>query len=187
MNEMSSFANVPLPYSYRVDDYCLLGSSGTFDRYAKTELIEGVIVAVNAQFTRHAKMQKHFYDALNEACRGSDLAVYFELSVLIDDSNMPQPDLVLARNAPDDGPLPAKNLAVVIEISGSTLDTDMGVKKSLYARSGIPEYWVVDLDGRKVRQFWSPKGSDYAQQSEVLSGDMISITSGANFGISVPL
>ncbi len=168
---------LPVDVSRRVNltihDFMLLNESGAFDLNAKSELIEGIIVAVNAQHSRHARAQRDIFLALDGACRDAGLIVLFELSSELDQHNMPQPDIVVAREIPEDGPLPGANIALVVEIAGSTLDTDLGVKKTIYARAGIPEYWVADLDNEKVHQFWSPDGENYSQRHEIDFGNTI--------------
>ena len=49
----------------------------------------------------------------------------------------------------DGNPQPVE-VALVMEISGTTLRHDLTAKAALYARAGIPEYWVLDLNGRRL-------------------------------------
>lgn len=46
--------NVPQPVKLRIEDYELLLRAGTFAHLAKTELIDGVIVEMDAQYRRHS-------------------------------------------------------------------------------------------------------------------------------------
>ena len=41
---------------------------------------------------------------------------------------------------------------LAIEVSGTSLVFDIDVRTTLYARAGIPEYWVADLTARRVLQ-----------------------------------
>ena len=43
-----------------------------------------------------------------------------------------------------------EDIQLVIEVSDSTLATDTTIKAALYARAGLPDYWVVDLKGRRI-------------------------------------
>lgn len=52
---------LPTAYALTVEDYELLSRSGALDHFAKTELIEGVIVPVNALYSAHARAQRHFF------------------------------------------------------------------------------------------------------------------------------
>ena len=50
---------------------------------------------------------------------------------------------------------------MIVEVRESSLRYDLEVKSSLYARYGVPEYWVIDLDGRQVRFFRAPQDGRY--------------------------
>lgn len=173
MNEQTALSDRPRPYSFLAEDYMLLDRSGAFRDYAKTELIEGVIVAVNAQFSGHARIHKRIYDALNEACRNTGLEAVFELSVQLSADSMPQPDIVVAKSLPEDGPLARENVALIVEIADATLAFDLGEKAALYARSGIPEYWVADMKGGVLHPLWAPDGDAYRERREAKFGETV--------------
>jgi Uma2 family endonuclease len=44
----------------------------------------------------------------------------------------------------------------VVEVADSTLDQDTTTKAELYATAGIPDYWVLDVDGRRLLVFRDP-------------------------------
>ena len=71
-----------------------------------------------------------------------------------------------------------EDIALLIEVSNTTLDHDLGVKAKLYARAGIPEYWVVDIKGRRIHQHREPRtksGTDgYASLRVVEPGEVLS-------------
>jgi Uma2 family endonuclease len=56
---------------------------------------------------------------------------------------------------------------LLIEAADSSLDYDCNLKRPLYARAGIPEFWIVDLVAREVEVCRSPAGGDYAEVSRV--------------------
>ena len=63
------------------------------------------------------------------------------------------------------------------EISDTTLATDLDEKKQLYADLEIPEYWVVDVVGKRVLAFRLQEDKTYKQvaQSVALEGLPISL------------
>ena len=79
-------------------------------------------------------------------------------------TNEPQPDVIVFRATAADfqsaAPQPA-DLALVVEISDTTLNFDLTVKAALYARAGIAEYWVVDLNGRRLIVHRQPDSGAY--------------------------
>ena len=168
----------PGTYRLRVADYRLLDNAGAFNDFAKTELIEGVIVGVNAQYTAHARIQKHLYRGLDAACGalGMGLEAWFEVSIALGPETMPQPDIVVARNAPENAAIPGELVALIVEISDTTAKFDLGAKARVYATAGIAEYWVADVNTRAVHQMWAPDGEDYTKLREVPFGERIAAT-----------
>ena len=77
----------------------------------------------------------------------------------------PEPDLaVLADGDPNrfrDVDIRGCDLALVVEISDTSRRQDLIVKRDLYARSGVREYWVLDLTGRRLVVHRKPNGGQY--------------------------
>lgn len=158
-----------------IDDYALLDRSGALAEYGRTELIEGVIVAMNAQFRPHARMKMQLVHAFSNALKGRDdrLEILSEASVAVPPRNMPEPDIVLTTEPDGDGPVPAASVKLIVEISNDTLKFDLGEKAVLYACGGIPEYWVVDLNGGRVVRMWAPSDNGYGRRDEVALGERL--------------
>lgn len=82
--------------------------------------------------------------------------------------NEPEPDVIVLRTKAFDlraNPRPS-DIALVVEVSDTTLRQDRTTKAALYARAGIPEYWVLDLKGRRLLVFREPSGGTYGQVME---------------------
>jgi Uma2 family endonuclease len=78
----------------------------------------------------------------------------------------PFPDLALVRGNPltaylDRHPGPA-DVAIVTEISDSTLAKDRGEKRANYAAGGITVYWIVNLIDRQVEVYTGPGADGYS-------------------------
>jgi Uma2 family endonuclease len=67
-----------------------------------------------------------------------------------------------------------QNLLLLIEVADSTFKRDRGSKSKIYARAGIPEYWIVNLKQRQVLVFQNPQDGDY--QIEQTFGDQDRLT-----------
>jgi len=61
-----------------------------------------------------------------------------------------------------------ENIYLLIEYSYSSLAKDTDAKRKLYARSGIQDYWVINLKDRHVIVYRNPQNEDY-QSVEILS------------------
>ncbi len=171
------------PAKLSARDFWLLADGGAFEGFVKTELIEGVLQVVNAVHTRHARIHAALAGELGIAVKGSTLILLATPSVNLAGDSVPEPDLALASRA-DDKAVAAVDLRLAIEISDTTLDFDLGRKMRLYARHGVPEYWVVDVEGKVIHQNWQPLASGYAQERVVAFGTAISVAT--IDGLNVP-
>ena len=159
-------------------DFLLLANGGAFENYARAELIEGEIFVVNAQFRRHAAIRRKLMRQLEDvlAGRSDGLGAIDECNVEFDGKTMPQPDITLTTAVEGDGPIPLASVRLIVEIADTTSGYDLGTKRDLYARYGVPEYWVIDVKGGCVVQFWSPRAEGYADRREAPLGKSIEAT-----------
>jgi len=165
---------MPRRIGLRAADFLLLSDAGAFDGYGRTELIEGEVWAMNAIHSWHARATSDLVTDLTIALRSRQgrLRVYTAGSVRLSDISVPEPDISIGEDH-DQGVLPLAKLKLAIEIADSTAAIDLGVKLRLYAKAGVPEYWVVERDGGLVHQMWAPSGEEYAQRRAVNFGEQI--------------
>lgn len=79
-------------------------------------------------------------------------------------TNEPAPDILVLRRRMDafrTGNIPPEELILVVEVADSTLSSDLRVKASLYARAGVPEYWVADVPNRRIIVHREPADGRY--------------------------
>jgi Uma2 family endonuclease len=175
MTEQLPLETTPQKVKLRNEDYLLLDGSGALDDYAKTELIEGEIVFMNAQHRPHVRAKMAIYDGLREGLKrlASPLTPLVEASIDAPPQCVPEPDLVVTSEPGGEGLVPIGSVALIVEISDTTLKNDLERKGPLYARLDVPEYWVVDVKGRTVHQLWSPQNEAYAERREVKFGHQV--------------
>ena len=79
-------------------------------------------------------------------------------------SSEPQPDVfVLYRNGREItqwNPRPA-DIALIVEVADSSLILDLTIKAALYARAAIADYWVLDLNARRLIVHREPHAGSY--------------------------
>jgi Uma2 family endonuclease len=105
----------------------------------------------------------------------------------VDDSE-PKPDFTLLRRrlSQGDEAIPAgEDVFVGFEVSDTTLAYDRNVKLPPYAETGIPEAWIVDLEGKKIEVHSEPSAEgDKAMRLFVAGEEALST---AIEGLSVPV
>ncbi len=159
-----------------VDEFLLLDREGAFgDR--RTELIGGDVYYMSPKHRPHARAVGEMYFALRNAlvAGSTGLNVLIDISVRMTDHDVPEPDIVVTDQPEGDGILPLSAARLVIEVSDSTLATDLGLKANLYADAGVPEYWVADLNENRVLMHANPRadGSGYDGQLDVPFGEVL--------------
>ena len=165
-------------FRLQLSDVELLQRAGVFDQ-KKVELIEGVLIAVSPQYRPHSSVRnelcRRFWRALDAT--GSHLSAEQEVTVQLSSDTAPEPDIALTSEPFGHGYVPLGSVALVIEIADSTLHYDLGKKRDIYARGGIAEYWVVDVNGREVHRFADPRDGEYRAEPPVpLAGPLQSLT-----------
>lgn len=185
MTEIVPLTIEPRRVKLRVEDYLTLDELGAFDAYGKTELIEGEVVYMNAQHRPHARIKSRLFRLIaDELDRlGDGLEALVEGSIAMPPHNVPEPDIALTAEPEGTGLIPLESLALVIEVADATVKNDLGRKQRIYARAGVPEYWVVDVKRATIHQMWAPADKAYAQQREVIFGD--SITAATIEGLAI--
>ncbi len=158
-----------------VADYHRMGEVGILTEDDRVELIEGALVALSPIGSEHAGT----VNALNRRlvlAVGERGVVAVQNPVQLDDLSEPQPDFAVLKPRSDDyrraTPRPDEVL-LIIEIADSSLAYDRTVKRSLYARHGIPEFWIVNLSAGEVEVCRTPSGDDYVSVSRVGRSGML--------------
>lgn len=151
----------------------------------RVELIDGEILTMAPQKSPHATAVRLAEDALRAAF-GKGFEVRPQLPLALGEMSEPEPDLAVVPGAPRDYREGHPSTALlVVEVAESSLSFDYGVKKALYARAGIPEYWIVDLVARAVEVYRSPHGADYRDHRTLGGRDSIAPLAGAGARIAV--
>lgn len=180
--------NIVRPLPLTVDDFLLLDSSGAFEGYGKTELINGEIYFMNAQHRPHLMAKMDLHHALHEALKTLNSAYRSVVEGTINGNqhNAPEPDIVLTSEPYGEGPIPISTVGLIVEISDTTLSFDLGKKMTAYAAIAVPEYWVFDVKEGAIHQFWSPDGETFAQSRKIAAGTTIRAETIDGLTISLP-
>ncbi|WP_217429756.1 Uma2 family endonuclease [Sphingomonas bacterium] len=174
MNAPARILTMPERLRLRVEDFVLLADSGAFDAYAKSELIDGEVYVMNAQWSRHARVKSRLARELGNVLEaiGGELEALIEVSVRASDHDMPEPDIALTSWR-GDRDVPVATVALVVEVADTTLEGDLGRKLRLYAAAGVPEYWVVDVNDGRILVHHQPGAESYGSRRAVAFGERL--------------
>jgi Uma2 family endonuclease len=164
----------PQRHRLSVDDYYRMAETGVLSPDDRTELIDGEIIDMPPIGSRHADVVTMLGQRLVYAV-GDVAQVRVQAPVRLLPRSEPQPDIavVTARQGGYRNAHPgAADVLVLIEVSDSTLRYDLEIKARLYAKHGIAEYWVVDLESNRVHRHRRPGSDGYGERDEITDGTL---------------
>ncbi len=164
----------PVPYRFTVKEWHRLGEAGLFDEQDRVELLDGEIIIMSPIGSRHAAVVVNLIDYFGEKNRRRYLIAAGN-PIEADNYSEPLPDFVLMPRTQKGArrhPL-GRDTHLVIEVADTSLAHDRGRKLRKYAKSGVAEYWIVNLKHDTIEIYRSPAGEDYREQSVAKAGEKI--------------
>lgn len=143
-----------------VERYLRMVESGAFGENEPLILWDGELVETMTKGPQHSFLALKLSSLLNRIVP-DEFHVEIEQPLRLDDHSMPEPDVMIVSGAlerfvhrrPD-----SPDVALIIEVSDSSLKVDSTQVKRAYARCSIPEYWIVNVPGRCVEVHKEPSG-----------------------------
>ncbi len=173
------------PRLWTREDYDKMIEAGIFAPGERLELIEGEILQMMTQGSLHATSIQLVGDALRRAF-GAGLDVRCQLPLALGPYSEPEPDIAVvsgsARDYRNEHPSTA---LLIVEVSDKTLDLDRQRKKSVYARAGIGEFWIVNLIDNRIEVYRDPEREAYRSTRILEIGESISPLSAPQAVIAV--
>lgn len=146
------------------------------------ELLEGELIDKGRQTPPHAWALHRMYAWLFKVFGGQRVRNQAPIEVAEDDRrrNEPQPDIAVltevrteySRRHPR-----GDELVLIVEVADSSSRFDLTVKADLYARAGVPEYWVLDLQRRVLVIHRGTERTELAEHEFVSIGDQKALIS----------
>ena len=163
-----------------LDQYHAMIETGILHSGDPVEFLEGLLVPKMTRNPPHRIAVAHLRDLLVQLV-GTGWHVESQEAISLENSE-PEPDIAIVRGSvddyPDRHPGPA-DIVFVAEVSDSTLTFDRDVKRRVYARAGIAEYWIVNLVDHQIEVYSDPTGPiaqpEYRRQSIYNSSQTIPI------------
>lgn len=158
------------PRRFTLEEYHRMGEAGILDEDERVELIEGEIVEMTPIGRAHAsvvaRIAKLFWTHFGDRAIvwvQNPLALPRQVSEF-------QPDLALLKPRPDfyrGKQVEPADALLVVEVMDSSVAHDRRVKLPIYARGGVPEVWLVDVNESAVETHRQPTTAGYRDRSLV--------------------
>lgn len=170
------------------EEYDRMVDLGLLAPDSHVQLIEGEILEMAPPGAPHSTAVGLVQDALEAAFAGANFQVRVQQPVRIGTDSEPEPDVAVVKGRRLDyleihpG---ADDVALAVEVADTSIDLDRRRKARLYARAGIPEYWIVALPERILEVFTGPGAAGYERHVVLQPGDAVIPTAKADVKIDV--
>src|SRR5216684_8251839 len=148
------------PRRFNAAEYRQMIEAGVFGRDERLELIDGEIVQMSPIGDRHAACVRRLIALLSQLFADHAI-VDAQNPIMVDAAYVPQPDLALLRRRADyyatQTPTAADCL-LVIEVADTSAEFDRLIKAPRYARGGVAELWLIDLERDVLVAYRDPAG-----------------------------
>jgi Uma2 family endonuclease len=161
---------------FTVEEYYRMVDAGILKPRDRVELIEGEIVEMSPIGNRHVACVSRTNHLFVTAFKKRAI-VSPQNPLRLNNYNEPQPDFIILKPREDyysSQSCTPDDTFFVVEISDTTLRYDTRVKLPLYARFGVPELWIENLQKDVLLVCREPIGNNYKTQLTLTRGDSIS-------------
>ena len=163
----------PVRRRFTIEEYEKMVETGILAQDDRVELIDGEIVEMSPIGDPHAAIVANLTHLLVGRI-GERARVWVQGPVRVPPRSKPQPDVALLgpRSYMREGAATGDAL-LFIEVADTSLQYDRTVKLRLYARAGIPEYWIVDANAETLELYRSPSGARYPDHRTLTRGESV--------------
>jgi Uma2 family endonuclease len=149
-----------------------VGDLGVFEG-RRAMLIDGVILEEGPMNPPHAITLELVEAALRSAF-GAGWRIRSQSPLVLGQDLDPEPDFGVIAGTPRGSTGHPTTADLVVEVADSSLDFDTNAKRLIYARAGIREFWVVDVNGRRLLVYRDPQAGDYPSRQALGAADAVS-------------
>jgi Uma2 family endonuclease len=178
----------PPVHRLTVDEYDRIVAAGVLDD-VQVELINGLLVEKMPKSPEHEWTTRKVHKTL-ESRVPPGWTAQEEAPVRIPAYDEPEPDVSVAQGSDDDykhrhaGPA---DVALLVEVSDSSLPLDHGLKMLAYAKDRIPVYWIVNLVDRQVEVYSRPSRRGYRSRRDFKPGQQLPVEIGGRKLVPIPV
>lgn len=168
-----------------VEEYHKMGEIGILKEKG-LELINGEIIEMSPKGSKHSKIVKKLNKLLAQIL-GDEVIISIQDPIIAGNFSEPEPDVAILKYRDDfygEEHPHGEDVLLVIEIGDTSIAYDRKVKLPIYAESGVPECWLIDLNKKEIYTYWQPLGNAYKFSELVREGEMVQAQ---YFELSIPI
>ncbi|NJL99091.1 MAG: Uma2 family endonuclease [Synechococcaceae cyanobacterium SM2_3_2] len=156
---------------YTFEEFHRLIESGQLEESNQLELIDGILVQKMTKGKKHAAYRSRLYRLLVGVVQDQAI-VRTQDPIQLPPNHEPEPDFAIVQFQTEEyrsGHPRPKDIYLVIEVADSSLAYDQGVKLELYAKAGIPEYWIFNLQDNCLEVYSQPQELGMYEKKDIFT------------------
>ena len=164
-------------HRFTAKDFHRMVGAGILREDDRVELLHGEIVDMPPIGPGHAAGVNRLLNAFLPLQGERKAIISVQNPIHLGEHSEPQPDLALLKPRPDfyaQGHPTPQEVLLVVEVMESSVGYDREVKVPLYARFGIPETWLVDVERGLIEVYREPGSEGYRQVHTLRRGERLS-------------
>lgn len=148
-------------------------AAGILGEHDRVELLDGVLVEVSPPSSEHSMAVRRLTTLARHLAGNDELDLSVQNPLQVADLRCrPEPDMaIVPRNQKWEQH--ASGALLVVEVSVSSRLVDLGRKAEIYAAGRIPEYWVLDVEGRELVVHRAPDERTYRDVRRAVEGQQV--------------
>lgn len=158
--------------TWNVQEYEKIIELGILTEEDKVELLNGNIVRTSPVGNAHAahvdRIEEWIKDQIDKKA-----IVRVQGPIVVNEISNLEPDIAVLKRRADfylnEAPK-AQDTLLIVEVADSSLAKDRAIKGPIYAKGGIAEYWIINLNDQQVEVYHEPKDEIYTRVLFLKSG-----------------
>jgi Uma2 family endonuclease len=162
-------------YRFTTADYDRMIEAGILDEGSRVELIEGEIVEMTPIGRRHAAGVDRLTRLLGSRIEDS-AQLRVQGPIHLGEASEFQPDLAILLLSPDfyaSAHPTSRDILLLVEVADSSAAIDRQIKIPLYAKHGVAETWLIDLEADLVTVYRDPTPTGYSSVLDLHRGERL--------------
>lgn len=149
----------------KVSDYHRMFETGILTIQDKVELINGEIIEMSPSGSLHAAIVDRISNFLMQSL-GNQVIVRTQSPVQISELSLPEPDISVLKPVKDfyaELHPQAQDIYLIIEVADTSYRYDKEIKLPVYAKAGIPEYWIINIERKEIEAHRAPHNEVFSK------------------------
>ena len=157
---------------WTVEDYHRMIAAGILEN-RKVELLAGEICQMPSEGPPHSYFGGNLADQFRS--RLGNRALVRNANPITLSNSEPEPDIAVVRGTWDTYRYRhpnAEDVFLIVEVSETSLQKDLTLKRAVYAAAGIEDYWILDLKGNQLIVLRDPQEGEYRSEERLQQGEI---------------